>query len=292
MFCTRTLKNLTLVKRTWSRLIHRNMSFAKNTFTVSLIQSIDHDIWKALAINSTWTGQTKVRLHDFRPVLFYLYNILCGIITHQRALCIKKHFLNEICFNHAKASLSLSKVVFDEKMLSNLLPQIKVPHTNQKVLERATCNGLVRRYTSRSISFSTTSTVRTRRSPVTSSTYSSVFLLTDSSSTFSLSRTVRAPLGFSRTASRGKSAEEGRSGAFASSSADGEGDGDCMLLVLGSKRTPDNCAQNVLVTNDYSQLSSYSCHYAILWIPCLIQLILWLDVLMSLNHTYIHVLAS
>lgn len=90
--------------------------------------------------------------------------------------------------------------------------------------------------------------MRTRRSPVVSSMYSSVFLFTDSSKIFSLSRTVRAPFGFSRTVSRGKSEDEGRSGGPVSVDGVGWGDGDCMLLVLGSGLTPGNCVQNLLVT--------------------------------------------
>lgn len=91
--------------------------------------------------------------------------------------------------------------------------------------------------------------MRTRRSPVVSSMYSSVFLFTDSSKIFSLSRTVRAPFGFSRTVNRGKSDDEGRSGGPVSLvDGVGWGDGDCMLLVLGSGLTPGNCVQNLLVT--------------------------------------------
>lgn len=60
------------------------------------------------------------------------------------------------------------------------------------------------------MSFSTYSTVRTRFSPDTSSTYSSVRLVTFSPTIFSLSRTVVFP-GLLRTANLGKSALEGLS---------------------------------------------------------------------------------
>lgn len=69
---------------------------------------------------------------------------------------------------------------------------------------------LISGYTSFSISFSTYSTVRTHFSPVVSSTYSSVRLVTVSPSTFSLSLTLVLP-GLVRTANFGKSALDGRS---------------------------------------------------------------------------------
>lgn len=62
----------------------------------------------------------------------------------------------------------------------------------------------------RSMSFSTYSTVRTRRSPVTSSRYSSVRRVTFSSTTFSDSRISLGGPTLLRTASLGKSALDGR----------------------------------------------------------------------------------
>lgn len=64
--------------------------------------------------------------------------------------------------------------------------------------------------TSRSMSFSTYSTVLTRRSPVASSTYSSVRRVTFSSTIFSDSRTALGGPNLLRTASFGKSALDGR----------------------------------------------------------------------------------
>lgn len=73
------------------------------------------------------------------------------------------------------------------------------------------------------MSFSTYSTVRTRRSPVTSSTYSSVRRVTFSSTTFSDSRISLGGPTLLRTASLGKSALDGRNVVNYDSKTDKEG---------------------------------------------------------------------